>query len=464
MKKCASCTKDLPDAALHCVFCGAKQAPAPAVPAAAANAKTVMGYGGAELEALRAQAVAANAARAAGGAPPSNLPSAAPYSAPKPAPLPAPQPDDAADMATVLEPGVTPFVPAPAPAYSPPAAAPAPYTPPAPAYTPPAPAPAPYTPPPAYTPPAPSYSPPASSGGYNPPGGGYNPQPVQPVQPIQAAQPPYLASQTAARAGRPIEPWKDTIRVQMFIWGALLLLAFVAPSRLDPMTFGWDGIIHGAGKQKLGPLLIASIGLLSIVIGSISMESAARGALAAVLGLAGILVPLFVLGGAMPHWTTLVSVLGLVLLVPSLLARNEYRDAPLPRVLVTIGVAAVLLPLLLPKGGNIPLVGMFQAVLDRPGQYKIMALADLLLVIVVAMSLLAWLPSPASGASKTIAWAILVWPAVHMVSGLFTEVGADPTKNPASILTWLVGSDGVGAGFLAIASYGIATILGKQLE
>ena len=33
MKKCASCTKDLPDAALHCVFCGAKQPPAPAVAA-----------------------------------------------------------------------------------------------------------------------------------------------------------------------------------------------------------------------------------------------------------------------------------------------------------------------------------------------------------------------------------------------------------------------------------------------
>ena len=41
MKKCASCTKDLPDAALHCVFCGAKQAPAPA--AQPAMAKTVMG-------------------------------------------------------------------------------------------------------------------------------------------------------------------------------------------------------------------------------------------------------------------------------------------------------------------------------------------------------------------------------------------------------------------------------------
>ena len=41
MKKCASCSKDLPDSAQHCVFCGAKQqAPAPAP----GQAKTVMGY------------------------------------------------------------------------------------------------------------------------------------------------------------------------------------------------------------------------------------------------------------------------------------------------------------------------------------------------------------------------------------------------------------------------------------
>ncbi|HET9624687.1 MAG TPA: hypothetical protein VFP84_25140, partial [Kofleriaceae bacterium] len=43
MKKCASCTKDLPDAALHCVFCGAKQPPAPAVQAGLA--RTAFEYG-----------------------------------------------------------------------------------------------------------------------------------------------------------------------------------------------------------------------------------------------------------------------------------------------------------------------------------------------------------------------------------------------------------------------------------
>ena len=62
MKKCVSCVKDLPDAALHCVFCGAKQpaggpaaaAPTggPAAPAPGGGglqAKTVMGWQAADV-------------------------------------------------------------------------------------------------------------------------------------------------------------------------------------------------------------------------------------------------------------------------------------------------------------------------------------------------------------------------------------------------------------------------------
>ena len=448
MKKCASCTKDLPDAALHCVFCGAKQAPAPAV-SAAANAKTVMGYGGQELDALRAQAAAANAARA--GAP-ANLPAAAPYSAPQPGYAPA---------AKAATPDARPSSPSSgyggAPAgggYSPPAAG---------GYNPPAAG--------GYTPPSGGgYGGAPSGAGYNQPQGGYpqpggyNPQPVQPVAPIPSAQPPYLASQTAARAGRPIEPWKDTLRVMMFVWGGLLLLAFVAPLSLDPMAFSWDTIITGEGKQKLGPLLVAAVGLLSIVIGAIPMASPARGALAAVLGLAGIFVPVFLDG--MPPWQVLVTMAGMVVLVPSLLVRNEYRDASLARILVTAGVVAVLAPLLIPTNGNVPLAGQFQAVLDAEGQWKIVNLVSFLLIVVVALSLLAWLPSPSSGASKPLAWALIMWPLLIVGSTLFLDGGIDPTKSPASALLWVIGAKGaaIGSGFLAIASWGIATLIGKQLE
>ena len=78
MKKCTSCAKDLPDAAMHCVFCGTKQ-PGPA-PGAAANAKTVMGWQASDvLKDLQAQGKVPPGV-GVGAPPPAAPPPAAPVS------------------------------------------------------------------------------------------------------------------------------------------------------------------------------------------------------------------------------------------------------------------------------------------------------------------------------------------------------------------------------------------------
>lgn len=59
MKRCVQCQNDLPDTAVHCVYCGAKQPAVPA-PVAGPGARTVMGYPG----------MANDVARQAGGPPP----------------------------------------------------------------------------------------------------------------------------------------------------------------------------------------------------------------------------------------------------------------------------------------------------------------------------------------------------------------------------------------------------------
>ena len=73
VKKCNVCTKDLPDAALHCVFCGGKQ---PSPESQAQNLRTVMGYSSSnvidELKRVAAAGPAALGAPAA-GAPPAAL-------------------------------------------------------------------------------------------------------------------------------------------------------------------------------------------------------------------------------------------------------------------------------------------------------------------------------------------------------------------------------------------------------
>ena len=449
MKKCASCTKDLPDAALHCVFCGAKQAPSPALQPT--NAKTVMGYGGPELDALRAQAAAQTAPRGnAPSAPPSNLPAAAPYAAPRPNPSQPPPmaPASAANAQTMFVP------PGAGPGPGPSMGGPGPQA-------------------------------PASAGSFNvpPPSAATLASananllpppsaPVAPIAPVATPSPPYLASQTAARAGRPIEPWKDSLRLMMFIWGALLVAAFVTPLTTDPMSFHWDAIIHGEGTAKLPPLILAAVGLLTLVMAAIPLASGARGTMALVLGLAGVFVPTLIAG--MPPWQFLVMTVGMVMLPMGLLARHEYREASLPRILITVGAIASLLPWLLPVGGSLPLVELFKLAIDAPGAAKILVILGLGQITLIVLSLLCWLPSPASGGAKVIAWALILFPLAMHVAALFL-IGdpSDITKTPyAGIMSWV--ADGaaakvfpgaiLGVAYLALTGYGGATVIGKQLE
>ncbi len=466
MKKCASCTKDLPDAALHCVFCGAKQAPSPA--SQPTNAKTVMGYGGPELDALRAQAAAATAPRPTGPSSPSNVPIAAPYSAPRQAPSQPPpmssnppgysappgMPSSAANAKTMF---VDP-PPSGGPGHHGPSMG------------------------------GPMQSAPPQAGQFNvtPPSAAtlatheanrlpmpMAPAPIAPVAPM--ASPPYLASQTAARAGRPIEPWKDSLPMMMFIWGGLLIAAFVTPLRTDPMIFNWDAIIHGEGSAKLPPLILAAVGLLTVVMAAIPLAAGARGTMALLLGLAGVFVPTLIAG--MPPWQMLVSTIGMIMMPMGLLARHEYRDAALPRIVITLGALAYLLPFLLPVNGSLPLVELFKMVIDAPGAAKIILILVLGQIALAVLALLCWLPAPASGGAKVIAWLLILYPLFLHLAVLFL-VG-DPsniTDSPyQGAMAWIVGGgggeaaaafglSGVGVAYLALTGYGGATVLGKQLE
>jgi len=505
VKKCASCTKDLPDAALHCVFCGAKQPPTPAAPGG--MAKTVMGsYSASDMmEQLKGKPGGPGTRPAPG---PSTAPYGAapsPYGAPNPGPSPSPY-GGAPGPYGAPSPG-----PAPSP-YAPPRAAPGPT--PGPSHSPAAfgatqlPGPSPYAPPqPQPVPPAPSAAPtmfvpgggaapqPGNFGGgpaarpmgapYPAPGGPYSagpgpapspyaPQPLPQPAPLplpQAPQPmafqpmpaqplpPYLASQTAAHAGRPIEPWKDALRLMMFVWGGALLLAFVTPTLLDPITFNWDTIIHGAGKQKLPPLIVAAVGLLSIVLALIPTSPSPRGLIAGVLGLAGMLIPVFM--NDLPPWKDLVTLAGGLVLIPGLLLRQEYRESIVPRILVTVGALAVLLQFLLPVNDTLPLVGLFKRAIEGGTGDKVLALLLIAYIVIVVLTLLAWLPAPASGGAKVFAWVLLLWPAVTLLVTLAIQgaIVDAASKTPYAVLAWVPG-----VSYGVLIGYGFATVIGKQLE
>jgi hypothetical protein len=455
VKKCASCTKDLPDAALHCVFCGGKQPPAAAVQQGIT--KTAFGYSANDaIDQMRLQAVSQARPRpptaeplvynAPQHPPPRRAPQVAPpQSAPASPPAPPPGglvPATAATAATMFDPGGPPQAQQaamPPPSYARPS-------------TPPAMLPTlvPSPPPPAPRPALP-------------------PQPQAPIMRIPAAQPPpYLASQAAERASRPVEPWSDSLRAMMLVWGVALLAAFATPLSTSPdLQFNWNLILDGEGTARLPPLMLAAVGLLSVIVAAIPMPPAARGRIAALLGLAGIAVPIALVG--VPPWQALVSMTGMLLLVPSLLVRNEYCDAVLPRILVTLGALGILLPYLLPQADAIPLVNIFESLLEAPGAAKVTPALTLGLLTVVVMSLLAWLPAPVTGGAKLWAWLLILWTLVRHVAGLVVEgdlEGAVTAAPNTALVSWIAGGAALalGSAYLVLVGYGLASVVGKQLE
>jgi hypothetical protein len=292
------------------------------------------------------------------------------------------------------------------------------------------------------------------------------PMPLGPA-PIPSAAPPYMA-RSAPRAGRPLEPWKDSLRIQMFIWGGALLLAFLTPLTLEPgLTFSWDTIIDAPGKAKIAPLILVAAGLLSLVMAIIPSSPPPRGLLAGLVGLTGLLTPTLIgftdgeIG--LPSILKLVGFIGMLVLIPGLLIRNEYRESSFPRILVTIGVLCVLAGYLIPQNGSLPLVAGFERIIDAPGEEKVVAIIALLPLVYAVVSLLVWLPSPSSGLGAVMAWAwitlaALAW-LVSVVLNLDKLVDALKVSPNATLLAWVPAT-----AYLALLGYGFATVIGKKLE
>jgi len=234
----------------------------------------------------------------------------------------------------------------------------------------------------------------------------------------------------------------------------------------SPLVFPWNTVLDGVGTERLPPLMLPAIGLLGVVLAIAPMPSAARGAIAASLGLAGICAPMAL--ADMPSWQELAPLAGTLVLVPALLVRAEYRDSILPRLLVTLGAAGILLPLVLPQDGTIPLVRVFKELIDLPDASKIEPAVTLGAVTLAVVSLLAWLPAPASGGARLWAWLLILWALFSQTAHVAVAGGvldaATSTPN-ATLIAWIAGAPGtLGSAYLAFVGYGLAAVIGKQLE
>jgi hypothetical protein len=139
----------------------------------------------------------------------------------------------------------------------------------------------------------------------------------------------------------------------------------------------------------------------------------------------------------------------------------------LARIMVTLGAIAVLLPLLLPENGRLPLVDTFKQAIDNPGKAKVLPLLDIAYITLVVLSLLAWLPAPASGGAKVFAWLLLLWPGVLLLTDLLVtdRLTGTAREAPSSLIAWIgAGGAGLGTAYAVLIGYGFATVIGKKLE
>ena len=90
--------------------------------------------------------------------------------------------------------------------------------------------------------------------------------------------------------------------------------------------------------------------------------------------------------------------------------------------------------------------------------------------MLVVLSLLAWMPAPASGGAKLFAWAADPVAARRHAAGVTLVDRAAPTSptritngagDRASVAAWA--RRGVGR-YSVLVGYGLATVIGKQLE
>ena len=92
------------------------------------------------------------------------------------------------------------------------------------------------------------------------------------------------------------EPWRESLKLMMIVWGLLVIAALATPLTLDPLAFSWNVLIHGEGSARIPFLVDAALGVLGVVVALLPMPTIARGTLAAMLGIAVIAVPIALVG------------------------------------------------------------------------------------------------------------------------------------------------------------------------
>jgi hypothetical protein len=307
---------------------------------------------------------------------------------------------------------------------------------------------------------SPMHGPGPQQHGYGPPPAGFHPRPETEL--VAPLRPPYLSAESLRPGSIRNEPWGESLKTLMLVFGVLLIACFVAPWSVLPgkTTFSWTQLTGDMPVSvKIVPILFLATGVLAVLFGALPLGTTARGFASAGIGLAPILfhavIPEF-------DWRSLIGLVGAVTLVSGLVVRAHYPGETIGRLLATIGAICVLLQVLIPEGGSVPLVLLFKAIGQGSGQMTVIAIVNLLPVVLALLAFLVWLPPPGRAGAHIMAWA---WIALPVVSAIATWMASgnlgDTLKTSLAAIIYVPLAI---AAWTALTGYGVATVVGKQME
>jgi hypothetical protein len=148
-------------------------------------------------------------------------------------------------------------------------------------------------------------------------------------------------------------------------------------------------------------LYLGACGVLALAAALLPIPFLARALVGAILGLGAL--ALFMAAPAAVDWRFVATVSTCFLLPAALLHRWRYRGSLFARLLVAACVLTVLAIQLIPSGGGVPLLALFNA-LGAGGAATVVRLWPLLLLLLALLSLLAFLGSGSTGLAQV--WAI----------------------------------------------------------
>jgi len=233
---------------------------------------------------------------------------------------------------------------------------------------------------------------------------------------------PVLASESLAADLAPQEPARGAMRALMAIGGVLLIGLFVAPwgEVAGKLIFSWDLLKSLSGVLFAKRIYLAAAGVVFLAAALLPLPYLLRALIGLVLGL----IPFVLDAINVPEWRLILLFGSLILLPAALLHRARYRGSVLSRILVGVGVLGILACLLVPEGGSVPLIKVFDGLGDAPASTIVLRLFPLLLLLLALLSLLAFLGSGSTGLARIWAVGLLLFLPLQMWLSTAFQLGS----------------------------------------